>query len=178
MYVVTRMKIDGNIDRAEKLLLEDLQSSNVDVRVAALQQTEQFHSIADRFTPLLTKALKDKDPKVIRAAVNALWKMHRVHEVDVSVAIPVIARQVEKKLDPYHLHDRLARFLDDHWEELSETAEEELPKSNVLLDNYPIENAAYRWYVMQRLDRGARHRRWNCCRLGSEGARSQGYGNH
>jgi hypothetical protein len=149
------MKIDGDIDRAEKLLREDAaQSKNIDVRVAAIGQTKHLRSNGDRMVPLLIKALTDDEPRIIRAATNALWSLHRVGDVDVSAAIPVIASQVEKKLEPYHLHDQLQRFLDDRWEELGETPEDNLPEAHVLVKNFPLKKAAFRSYVMQRLDRG------------------------
>ena len=100
-----------------------------------------FRMTAIYIVPLLVKALVDQEPSIARGAVNALWSLHRYHGVDVSAAVPVIAKKLIKETDeevlPYHLRDRFQRFLDDRWEDLDEMLSGHLDRPTAQLD--PIE---------------------------------------
>jgi hypothetical protein len=119
MYVTTRMKIDGDIDRAEKLIREDAQSNDVAICRAALGRMKHFDSAGERFLPLIIKTLEErKELRIVRAAVTALWRIHDGHRssvgvpVDLSSCVPSIVVQLEQQKD-VRLQGHLLRFLED-----------------------------------------------------------------
>ena len=116
MYVVTLMKLDGNIESAEALIRKDAQSQIPEISSAAFRQMHYFDS-AERFLPVVRKTLEERsEPSVIRSAINFLFELHRHHDanedqIDLSPCVPAIAAQLEKQKDVYHLQDHLLRFL-------------------------------------------------------------------
>ncbi len=110
MYVAIRMKIDGDVQRAVKLLREDARSKKVAVRVAAFRQMKYLSAAADQIMPLLIKALSDDELSVVYAAVNSLHLLNRRSDVDISAAVPAVARQVEKRKDS-RVREHLLLFL-------------------------------------------------------------------
>ena len=99
MYVVVRMNIDGDVQRAVKLLREDARSKKVAVRVATFRHMEHLSAAADQIMPLLIKALSDDEFSVVNAAVHSLDRLNKRYNVDISAAVPAVARQVEKRKD-------------------------------------------------------------------------------
>ncbi len=110
MYVAIRMKIDGDVQRAVKLLREDARSKKVAVRVATFRQMKYLSAAADQIMPLLIKALSDDELSVVYAAVNSLDMLNKQYNVDISAAVPAVAKQVEKRKD-FGLRKHLLKFL-------------------------------------------------------------------
>ena len=112
IYVFSRMRIDGDLSTAEKLLSEDARSSRIEIRLAALKQMRRFFDAADHLIPLLIELLSDKDSKIVRSSLGTIRSLHQKGEFDVSAAVTSIAVQLEKRMEN-DLRQRFLKFLLD-----------------------------------------------------------------
>jgi HEAT repeat protein len=100
----------GNNPRAEKLITEALQDSDVDVRSAAILAAGQTGN--RNFISPLRSMLNDKEPQIVFVAASTLWKFNDHTGEDILLAVVDGDRSTNPSMTSGALHDASKKLHD------------------------------------------------------------------